>query len=670
MKILAIVQARLGSNRLPSKVLKKIGDRRVIEILLDRLSLSKKIDQIVIAIPNKNNSKLKKFLEKKKFEVFEGSEKNVLERYYRAAKKFNGKIIVRITADCPLIDSTLVDRTIDILQKKGGSYASNCYPRTFPDGLDVEVFTLKTLQKAFKKSKTDYEKEHVTPSIKKDKNIKKIAIKSKNQLLSQIRLTLDTKEDLIIIRKIFKKFYPDIFFSWKKTIQYYMKIKKMNFKKKKSSNHSKGQKLWVKANKLIPNGNMLLSKNPNRFLPKVWPTYFSKAKGCQVWDLDKKKYTDMSTMGVGTNILGFQNSNIDNVVKNTIFKSNMSTLNCPEEVYLAEKLIEMHKWSDMVKFTRTGGEANALAVRIARAASGKDTIAFCGYHGWHDWYLATNLKSEKNLNSHLIKDLKIKGVPKKLSGSIIPFKYNDFNYLKRLVEKNNIGVIKMEVVRDILPKNNFLKKVRNLASKKGIVLIFDECTTGFRESFGGIHKIYGVEPDISIFGKALGNGYAICAVVGKREVMEHAKESFISSTFWSERIGPTAALQTLSEMNKIKSWKIISQIGKKIKKNWLKISKENKVPIDILGIDALPKFSIVSKNNLAYKTLITQEMLKKGFLASNAIYVSTAHKEKYLSHYFDILNDIFKKIKKCEEGEFLSDYLETPLSKKDFGRLN
>ena len=228
----------------------------------------------------------------------------------------------------------------------------------------------------------------------------------------------------------------------------------------------------------------------------------------------------------------------------------------------------------------------------------------------------------------------------------------------------------MEVIRDILPKNNFLKKVRNLATKKGIVLIFDECTTGFRQSFGGIHKIYGVEPDISIFGKALGNGYAICAVVGKREVMEHAKESFISSTFWSERIGPAAALQTLSEMNKIKSWKIISQMGKKVKKNWLKISEENKVPIDILGIDALPKFSIVSKNNLAYKTLITQEMLKKGFLASNTIYVSTAHKEKYLSNYFDILNDIFKKVRKCEEGEFLSNYLETPLSKKDFGRLN
>ena len=669
MKILAIIQARLGSDRLPSKVLKKIGDKRVIEILLHRLSLSKKISQVAIAIPNRNNSKLKKFLKKKKFEVFEGSEKNVLERYYKAAKKFNGKIIVRITADCPLIDSTLVDKTIDILQKKGVSYASNCYPRTFPDGLDVEVFTLKTLQKAFQKSKTDYEKEHVTPFMKKDKNVKKIVVKSKNQLLSQIRLTLDTKEDLSIIRKIFKKFHPNIFFSWRKTIKYYMKIKKMNFNKK-SPSYSKGQKLWVKANKLIPNGNMLLSKNPDRFLPKFWPTYFTKAKGCEVWDLDKKKYIDMSTMGVGTNILGFQNSNIDNVVKNTILKSNMSTLNCPEEVYLAEKLIEMHKWSSMVKFTRTGGEANALAVRIARAASGRDKIAFCGYHGWHDWYLATNLKSEKNLNSHLLKDLKIKGVPKKLSGSIIPFKYNDFNYLKRLVEKNNIGVIKMEVIRDILPKNNFLKKVRNLATKKGIVLIFDECTTGFRQSFGGIHKIYGVEPDISIFGKALGNGYAICAVVGKREVMEHAKESFISSTFWSERIGPAAALQTLSEMNKIKSWKIISQMGKKVKKNWLKISEENKVPIDILGIDALPKFSIVSKNNLAYKTLITQEMLKKGFLASNTIYVSTAHKEKYLSNYFDILNDIFKKVRKCEEGEFLSNYLETPLSKKDFGRLN
>ncbi len=671
MKILAIIQARSNSKRLPLKVLRSIGSKKLVEILALRLSKSKKINQTIFAIPNDNyNLKLKNFLRKKKLNFFLGSQNNVLKRYYEAALKFKGKIIVRITADCPLIDPQLVDKTIKLFQNAKVDYASNCFPRSFPDGLDVEVFSIHALAKTYREAKSIYEKEHVTPYIKKNNKFKKIFLYQKGKNLSKIRFTVDTLEDLTMVRKIFKKFQPNIFFSWKKAVSFIKKNKKINFKQKNLLYSFKGQKLWTKAQKIIPNGNMLLSKNPNRFLPNYWPTYYKKAKGCEVWDLDGKKYVDMSTMGVGTNILGYQNSEIDKAVKKIISSSNMSTLNCPEEVYLAEKLTEIHKWSDMVKFTRTGGEANALAVRIARAATGKDKIAFCGYHGWHDWYLATNLNSSKNLNEHLIKDLKVKGVPKNLSGSIIPFKYNDYNSLKKIVERHNVGIIKMEVIRDIQPEKNFLQKIRTLATKKGIVLIFDECTTGFRQTYGGIHKLYGVKPDISIFGKALGNGYAICAVIGKKEIMEYAKDSFISSTFWSERIGPTAALKTLAEMEKIQSWKIITKIGKNIKKNWLEISKQNKVPIKIFGIDALPKFFIPSKNNLAYKTLISQEMLKKGFLATNSIYVSIAHKENYLSNYLDALNEIFKIVKKCEEGEPLNNFLETRLSKSDFGRLN
>ena len=313
-----------------------------------------------------------------------------------------------------------------------------------------------------------------------------------------------------------------------------------------------GPKLFQKAKKLIPSGNMMISKNPDLFLPNAWPSYFKKTKGCFIWDLDNKRYIDMSLMGVGTNILGYANKKVDGAVSKVIKKGNMSTLNCPEEVKLAEKLIELHPWSQMVKFTRSGGEANAVAIRIARAASGKDNVAFCGYHGWHDWYLATNLKSKNKLNSHLIKNLEILGVPQNLNNTIHPFKYNDFDRLKFIIENKNIGVICMEVMRNEEPKNNFLKKIRNLATKKGIVLIFDECTSGFRKNFGGLHKLYGVNPDIAIFGKALGNGYAINAVIGKKDIMENAQKTFISSTFWTERIGPAAALATLEEMKRIK----------------------------------------------------------------------------------------------------------------------
>ena len=299
--------------------------------------------------------------------------------------------------------------------------------------------------------------------------------------------------------------------------------------------------LWLRAKKVIPGGNMLLSKRPEMFLPNLWPAYFSSAKGFNVWDLDGVKYIDMSLMGVGTNTLGYGHPQVDIAVKKNIGLGNLTTLNCPEEVFLAEKLIEMHPWADMAKFTRSGGEANAVAIRIARAAAGKDGVAICGYHGWHDWYLAANLNNDDQLDGHLLPGLKPNGVPRSLIGTVFPFNYNEIGELERLVSDNRIGVIKMEVSRNQIPKNDFLKKVRDLATQNGIVLVFDECTSGFRETFGGLHLKYGVNPDMAVFGKTLGNGYAINAVLGRRCVMDSAQSTFISSTFWTERIGPTAS---------------------------------------------------------------------------------------------------------------------------------
>ena len=253
-----------------------------------------------------------------------------------------------------------------------------------------------------------------------------------------------------------------------------------------------GQKLWKHAKRTIPGGNMLLSKRPEMFLPDYWPAYFSKAKGCRVWDLDGNEFIDMSLMGVGTNILGYANSLVDKAVIAAVQAGNMSTLNCPEEVYLADKLVEMHPWADQVKFARTGGEANAIAVRIGRAASGRDGVAICGYHGWHDWYLSANLSHDENLNGHLLAGLDQKGVPKSLQGLTFPFEYNNINQLKQIVETQEIGVIKMEVARNSEPNEKFLKEVRTLATENNIVLVFDECTSGFRQSFGGLHKLLGI----------------------------------------------------------------------------------------------------------------------------------------------------------------------------------
>ena len=436
-------------------------------------------------------------------------------------------------------------------------------------------------------------------------------------------------------------------------------------------NKRTGQDLYKKAKTLIPGGTMLLSKRPEMFLPENWPSYFSKAKGCKVWDLDGKEYTDMCIMGIGTNTLGYGNEEVDEAVRQTINKGNMSTFNCPEEVALAEKLVEINPWADMVRFARSGGEANSIAIRIARAASGRDKVAICGYHGWHDWYLSANHNKGDELSSHLLSGLNPNGVPKNLKNTVYPFHYNDFEELLSIVDENDIGVIKMEVMRNFGPEDNFLQKVRDLATERNIVLIFDECTSGFRETYGGIYKKYGVEPDVAMFGKTIGNGYALTAVVGRKSVMEAAQTSFISSTFWTERIGPTAALKTLEVMHNMSSWDIITEQGKKMQIQWKSLAKTHDLSISVSGMPALSTYSFGGENAMEYKTFVAQEMLKKGFLASTNFYACTEHKDEHIADYFDALDGVYKTISDCEKGnDSIHDLLEGPVCHSGFKRLN
>lgn len=433
---------------------------------------------------------------------------------------------------------------------------------------------------------------------------------------------------------------------------------------------NKGQQLWDRAKQVIPGGNMLLSKRAEMFLPGQWPAYFSKAKGCCVWDLEGRKLVDMSIMGIGTNILGYGDEKVDLAVRQTVDSGNMSTLNCPEEVWLAERLVELHQWADMVRLARTGGEANAIAIRIARAATGRDKVAICGYHGWHDWYLATNLDNASGLTEHLLPGLEPNGVPRGLAGTVIPFRYNQLDELKTIVRTHNLAAVKMEVQRSTPPERGFLEEVRRLCSENGVVLIFDECTSGFREEYGGLHLKFGVEPDMAMFGKALGNGYAITATIGRREVMEAAQKSFISSTFWTERIGPTAGLATLSRMLEEKSWEKITEVGRRIQKGWQEIANSHGVPIQITGIPALSAFNICSNYSGEYKTLITQEMLKKGYLASTSCYVSLAHTPEVIGVYLEALEGVFTLIAECEQGRPVEELLEGPVCHGGFKRLN
>ena len=677
MKIVALVQARTGSVRLPQKVLKPILNKPMIELLLSRLSLSTELDEIVVATSEeKRDDKLESTVESLGFKCTRGSEKDVLNRFYKSAKFLEADVIVRITGDCPLVDSKLVDECIRGYKKDKVDYFSNIDPATYPDGLDIEVMSFQSLERANREADSDFDREHVTPYIRNSDSFSKSSIQNEEDLSSQ-RWSVDEPEDLIVVTKIFEYFSPDIFFDWKKVLEL-LKIRPELFednkkiKNNEGSNMGTGQKLYKRAKRVIPGGNMLLSKRPEMFLPEQWPSYFSKSKGCEVWDLDGNKFIDMSIMGIGTNILGYGHPEVDEAVQKTIQAGNMSTFNCSEEVYLSEKLVELHPWADMVRLARAGGEINSMAVRIARASTGRDKIAICGYHGWHDWYLSTNLNNDKNLDGHLLPGLQTDGVPRGLIGTTLPFNYNDIDQLEALIKdnKDEIAAIKMEVSRNEGPEDNFLQKVRDLATENNIILIFDECTSGFRETFGGLHKKYGIEPDLALFGKALGNGYAISACIGRQDFMQAAQQTFISSTFWTERIGPSAALKTLEVMERTKSWETITETGNSISKRWKILSDKYELDINTWGLPALSGFTFNSKNDLSYKTFITQEMLKKGYLAANSIYVCTEHTQEIVDGYFEALDPLFKIIKDCENGLDIKTMLDGPISHSGFKRLN
>ena len=676
MDTLAIIQARMSSTRLPGKVLKNIGEKPLIKFLIDRLKKSELTDSIVVACTNnKSDDVLVDYLKLQGISYFRGDEQNVLKRFHDCAKSKKPQYIVRITADCPFIDPEIVDSCIKKIKKGNFDYVSNTQIRTFPDGLDVAVFKMSALKDAYKNSKSAYEKEHVTPYLKNKTHISKSNIR-KDIDHSNIRITVDEEVDLKVIRNIYKNIGNDTF-SCEDIVSLFNSVPKIFeensiIKTNEGSSMTNTMKLWKRAKAIIPGGNHLLSKRPEQFAPELWPAYYSKAKGYEIWDLENKKYKDLSMMGVGTNILGYSNSEVDKAVIDNIKKGNMSSLNSPEEVHLAEELLEINEWADMVRFARTGGEANAIAIRIARAASSKSKVAICGYHGWHDWYLSANLQSQDNLENHHLKGFYTAGVPKELEGTTLAFRYNHIEELEKIINEHDIGVIKMEVMRNEEPKNNFLKKVRNLATKNNIVLIFDECTSGFRETYGGLHKKYNVTPDMAIYGKAMGNGYAITSVVGKKEIMDSVQNTFISSTFWTERAGPSAALKTLEIMKRERSWEYICELGKYISGKWLEIAESNNLDIKIFGLSSITKYLINTENDfIKYKTLITQEMLKKGYLASNAAYVSFVHNKDLVDEYIDNLNEVFKLIKSCENDDLnIDDLLENSTCHSEFTRLN
>jgi len=433
----------------------------------------------------------------------------------------------------------------------------------------------------------------------------------------------------------------------------------------------KSLELYNKAKRIIPGGTQLLSKRPEMFLPDFWPSYYSKSKGCLVWDLDSNKYIDMSYMGIGTNILGYADDDVNKQVQKVINYGNCTTLNAPEEIELAELLLELHSWADMVRYARTGGEAMAIAVRIARAKTRKELVLFCGYHGWHDWYLAANIKDINALDDHLIPGLSPLGVPECLKGTAIPFRYNDIESFNNLMKEygNKVGAIIIEPIRNYYPDGDFLKTIRKAADSNNIVFIIDEITAGWRLHNGGAHMIFNIEPDIAVFGKGMSNGFPMAAIIGKEEVMQVVQDTFISSTYWTDRIGPTAAIASIKKMIECKVPEHLISVGKEVQEGWENSGNKYDIELNISGILPLGHFSFNYSNSQVIKTLFVQLMLERGFLATTAYYASYAHKKEHVDSYLLAVEESFSIISDSIKKGNSDKYLKGSICHQGFQRL-
>ncbi len=406
------------------------------------------------------------------------------------------------------------------------------------------------------------------------------------------------------------------------------------------------QQRYSQAKQLIPGGTQLLSKRPEMFAPGHWPAYYDQAIGCEVVDTVGRRFIDMSSNGILACLLGFADPDVNAAVIRRVNLGSMSTQQTADEVRLAELLTEIHPWAERARFARTGGEAAAVAVRIARAATGREKVAICGYHGWHDWYLAANLGADDALNGHLLPGLEPAGVPESLRGTTLPFRYNQLEELDEIVTSHgdSLAAIIMEPTRSTPPEPGFLEGVRERADRCGARLIFDEISVGWRLCLGGAHLKFGIDPDIAIFAKTISNGFAMSAIIGTAETMTAAEGSFISSAYWTEGVGPAAAVATIQKFRRIDVPSHIAAIGSRFRDGWLELGRRTGIPVTATGrADAvLTGFDHPDSN--ALMTLFTTRMLVHGFLASSGCNPTLAHQPEHVDRCLAAAETVFEEL--------------------------
>jgi glutamate-1-semialdehyde 2,1-aminomutase/spore coat polysaccharide biosynthesis protein SpsF len=657
LTIAAIVQARMLSTRLPGKVLAEIEGRPMLWHVVHRVRSSRLIQQVLVATSdNPADDSIARFCEQKGIACCRGSEIDVLDRYYKAARAYSADVVVRITADCPLIDPAVVDKVVRRFLDGGYDYVSNVLRYSYPDGLDVEVFSFAALEQAWRQAAKDSEREHVTPFLRGGKFC--IAnVENDVQLAEPLRWTVDEPSDLNFVRRIFSVFRGKENFGMEDVLEYLSMnptVQELNSSVTANQGYlrslydearagaapkrslEKSQSWFKRSQQVIPGCSQTFSKGSTQYVEGVAPLFLERGKGCRVWDVDGNEYIDF-VQGLLPNLLGYAHDGVNTAVSRQLSEGHSFSLPHPLEVQLAERLTRLIPCAEMVRFGKNGSDVTSGAVRAARAFTHRDHIACCGYHGWQDWYIGSTTRNA--------------GVPEAVRALTHTFPYNDIVALEKLLQehKGQFAAIIMEPVNFTEPAAGYLQHVKELAHRHGALLIFDEICSGFHFGLGGAQKRYNVIPDMACFGKAMGNGFPIACVVGRADVMKTFEEIFFSFTFGGEVASMAAAMAVLDVLETTDALARMEAHGKSLQDGFNTLAKLAGLSERLVCVGrptwSLIKFrDINGKDSLMLRSLVSQELIKRGILSLATHNLTAAHDHVAVQQTLEAYAAVFKTV--------------------------
>jgi spore coat polysaccharide biosynthesis protein SpsF len=678
MKIIAVTQARYGSSRLPGKVLKKIGNRTLLSVHLERIKQSRRISKLIVASTLEAEVvQIEAIAKQHQCQVYKGSLTDVLDRFYQAVKNEGADYIVRLTSDCPLIDPLIIDSVINTCIAGKLDYCSNTLHPTFPDGMDVEVFTFNALETAWQEAKLQSDREHVTPFIWRNSTEKGgDRFKSYNYEndidLSHLRLTVDEPSDLELVKNLVLHLGDNR--SWKDYVTYiknHHHLFEINAHIKRNeglmksvqqdrlairtiTNFSESDKYRSKIHDLIPGGAHTYSKGDDQF-PERAPAAIAYGKGAYVWDIDGNKYLDCS-MGLTAVGLGHAYEPVVNAVKKEL--DNGVNFQRPShlEMEMAERFLSLVPQHQMIKFAKNGSIVTTAAVKLARAYTGRKLVAFPfdhPFYSYDDWFIG---KTACNT-----------GVPDEISALSVTYKSDDLNSLRELFEKypGQIACVISEPEKNWGLPENYLQQAIDLIHHYGALYIQDEMITGFKTDFPGSIRKYNVTPDLATWGKGIANGFSFCALTGKKEIMELGgirnkgaeKVFLISTTHGGETHTLSAALATIDifENNDVIGYN--HGIGRYFNQLCNEVLQVNGISefIDIAPCDWMPVFVFKNKDkeiSAGHRTLAMQEMIKRGVLFQGAFVPCFSHTKEDVEYFAVALNESVAIYKEALEQGF------------------